>query len=92
MIENFIRNMPDDEVIAILKKSGVRFIGNGMIELNSSETFGGTTRYKKTISLERYIEEIVDEITRKRVANQFEEKFKNTLTSEIKGKVRNWTS
>ena len=88
MIENFIKNMPDDEVIAILKKSGVRFIGNGMIELNSSETFGGTTRYKKTISVERYMEEIVDEITRKRVANQFEEKFKNTLAS-VKGKVGN---
>lgn len=81
MIENFIKNMPDDEIITILKKSGVRFIGNGMIELNSSEAFGGTTRYKKTISIERYIEEIIDEITRRRVANQFKEKFKNALTN-----------
>lgn len=86
MIENYIRNMPEEELSKILKDSGVKIISNGIIELEEEESFGSSTKYKKTISIKKYIEQLIDESNRSRVRNKLEEKFKLSIL-EVRRKV-----
>ena len=68
--------MSKEEQMKILKDSGVSIVGNGLIELEETEIYGGTTRYKKTMLMEIYIEKLLDDYAKNLVMKKFEDKFK----------------
>lgn len=86
MFENFVKNMDEKELKDILKDSGITFVGPEIIELEESESYG-TKRYKKNISMQTYIEKLIDKRKEDKAMKKLEERFKTKLlkmTSKIK--------
>ena len=85
MFENFVRNMDEEELLEILKTSGINTIGPGLLELEETEMFG-TQRYKKSIPLREYVEKLLDERNRNKVLTKLEDRFKMKLQKTMNGK------
>ncbi len=84
MFENFVKNMDEKELIEILKSSGVNAIGSGLIELEEREAFG-TQKYRKNISVQAYIEKLLDERNKNKVLTKLEDRFKIKLQKTMSG-------
>ena len=82
MFSEFIKNLPKQELLKILKDSGVNVIGHDLIELESRDE----RNYKKTLSIEKYIEEIIDKRNKDRVEKTLEEKCKKSIELLIRKK------
>ena len=85
MFENFVKNMDEEELLEILKTSGVNTIGPGLLELEETEIFG-KQRYKKNISVQAYIEKLLDERNRNKVLTKLEDRFKIKLQKTMNGR------